>query len=299
MKSLLAPTESFIKLDQGLLTADAVPGSSVALAIENTDGFANHDFIVVGVEGSEGAELCQISAVATGSITVTTLLLAHKSDEPITKYRYNKRKFYGSLTATGTYTELTSSGSPVVIQVGDPQGAYLEYTGSEGYLYFKSTYFNSYTSDETSIADATAVLADESVRYCSLYAIRKQAHLTKNPFYPEHRVEAKRKQAEAEINAAIFARYQLPLSEIPQTISQICELLAAGYIEYEEFGADGDGGKKLGEARAILKRVTDGKLILLDSNSVELLRVTKSDRLDGYPNATDTDAAQFSMADTY
>ena len=221
MRSLLAPTEDFIKLEKAVLTADASAGSSAVLTVENSDGFDAHDFIVVGVEGSEGAELCQISAVSPTSITVATLVLNHKEDEPITKYRYDKRKFYGATTATGSYSELVSSGSPVAIQVGDPQGAYLEYIGTDGYLWFKSTYYNSYTTDETSLTDATAALADESVRYASLYAIRKHAGLAGNPRYSDSRLETKRKQAENEINSAIAAKYALPLSEVPPLLSQI------------------------------------------------------------------------------
>jgi phage gp36-like protein len=301
MKSLLAPTEDFIKVEHSWLALDATKGTNVTLTLANNDHFAQNEYIVIGEEGSEVAELCQINAAVSGAtdVRVAALKFDHKAGTPVTKYRYNQRKFYGATSAIGTYTELTTDGSPVTIQVDDPMGSRLEYTGIEGYLYFKSTYFNSQTNEETDIAQSDAVLADESVRYCSLYAIRKQAHLTKNTLYPEHRIELKRKQAEAEIKSAIFARYLLPLSEIPQTIAQICELLAAGYLEYEEFGAEGNGGKKLGEARAILKRITDGKMVLLGSDNLELARVTKTGRLDGYPNDTGTDAAQFSMADKY
>lgn len=301
MRTLIAPTEDFIKIERSTLSQDIVAGSNVTLHLANNNGLAQNDFIVIGVEGSELAELQQINAAIAGAtdVRVAALKFNHVAGEPITKYRYDKRKFYGATTATGTFSELVSSGSPASIQVDDPQGTPLEYTGNEGYTYFKATYFNSTSVEETDIADAIAVLADESVRYCSLYAIKKHAGLLQNPYYPELRIEVKRKQAEAEINSALFARYILPLSEVPAIVSQICELLAAGYIDYEEFGVDGQGGKWLGEARAILKRITDGKQRLLDSNFVELLRNTKEGVLDGYPNAADTDAAQFSMADKY
>jgi phage gp36-like protein len=301
MKNLSAPTEDFVKIESGQLAADASAGSSVTLTLINNDGLALHDFIVIGYEGNELAEIVQIDqAVTPGtSIRVATLKLTHKSGEPVTKYRYNQRKFYGSTASNGTFTELVVDGSPVNIQPDDPQAATIEYTGAEGYTYFKATYFNSQTSEETDINESDAALADESKRYCSIYVIRRQAGFSKNPRLSDDRIEMKRKQAESEINSALFARYILPLSVIPAIVSQICEMLAAGYIEYEEFGADGDGGKKLGEARANLKKIMDGTQRLLDANFDELPRNTKTGVLDGYPNSTETDAAVFSMTDKY
>lgn len=285
MKTLLAPTEDFIKVERSTLGADATAGSNVTITLESNDHIIENDFIVVGYEGSELAELCQVNQAVSGNtaVRVATLKFNHKKGEPITKYRYNKRKFYGSATETGSYTELTSEGSPVTIQADDPMGTTLEYTGST-YLYFKSTYYNSQTTEESSIDDATAVQADESLRYASLYAIRKHAGLAGNPFYSDLRLEVKRKQAENEINSALYARYTLPLAEVPALLGQICELLAAGYIDFEEFGKDGEGVKWLGEGRALLKALADGKQRLIGADGTELAVKTKVGVLSGYPD---------------
>jgi len=138
MRTLLAPTEDFIKLERSTLNADATAGSSVSLTLKSNDGFSDNDYVVIGHEGSELAELQQINAAVSGvtAIQVATLKFNHKAGEPITFYRYNQRKFYGATSATGTYTELTGDGSPKDIQVDDPQGTILEYTGS-AYTHFK------------------------------------------------------------------------------------------------------------------------------------------------------------------
>jgi phage gp36-like protein len=100
----------------------------------------------------------------------------------------------------------------------------------------------------------------------------------------------KRKQAENEIDSMIYARYSLPLTEVPGILSYVCELLAAGYIDYEEFGAEGEGAKWLGEARAILKQIKDGTRILIGVEGVEVARRENVGRIDGIPNtSTDTD----------
>lgn len=291
MKTLVAPTEDFIKLERSSLDADVSAGSAVTLILLNNDGFSDDSYIVIGREGSEKVELQQIDgAVTAGSdVVVATLRFDHKKGEPVTLYRYNQRKFYGALTKTGSYSELTTDGSPKDIQVDDPQGTILEYTQADGFLFFKSTYYNETTTDETDTADSEAVEADESKRYTSLYQIRVQAGLTQNPFINDGRIERKRKQAESEINSAIFGRYTLPLDEVPALINTICDLLAAGYLDFEEFGPDGEGVKWLGEGRGILKRITTGKQHLIGSDGAELSKNVRVGRIQGHPDNDGTD----------
>jgi phage gp36-like protein len=289
MRSLIAPTEDFIKRERTSLAADVSAGSNVTLTLDNNDGMADDNFLVIGREGSEKAELQQINAAVSGAtnVQVATLLRAHKAGEPVTVYRYDKRKFYGSTSKTGSYTELTSDGSPVAIQVDDPQGTLIEYTGGDGYTYFKATYYNSQTAEETSLDDSEGTLADESSRYASLYGIRKMAGFTENPYITDGRIEDKRRQAENEINSSLFNQYTLPLSEVPPLVTYICECLAAGYIHYEEFGSEGEGGKKLGEARALLKSIANGNQKLLDSDMAQLSTVQSANRLSGKPDGSE------------
>jgi hypothetical protein len=299
MKVLLAPTEDFIKRQRAHIAADVSAGSSVVIPFDNATGFSGNDYIVLGTEGSDTAELVQITSISGQNVTVAALALAHRTDEPIVSYRYNQRKFYGSTSATGSFVELTTSGSPKTIAVDNPTGTLLEYVGDEGYSYFKATYFNSTDSTETDIDDADAVSGDASARYTSLFAIRRKAGLTNNPFIADDRLENKRKQAENEINSALYAVYTLPLSSVPPLISQIAELLAAGYIDFEEFGAEGEGVKWLGEGRAILKQITAGSRRLLDADLVELIRVSHANVPTGYPDNSEPSGPTFSMNDKF
>ncbi len=305
MKSLIAPIEDFIKVERTKLAADVSAGNDVSLTLENNDGLVDNDYLVIGEEGAEPAELQQINAVVSGATNAQVAILdrAHKKGESVTKYRYNKRKFYGCTTESGTYSELTSDGSPVDIQPDDPQGAQLEYTGAEGYIYFKATYYNSEELLETDVDDAQAVQADDSLRYAGIFQIKKQAGIHKNPYINDGQVEAKRKQAESEINSAIFARYSLPLSEVPGLITRICILLAGGYIDYEEYQADGEGKKWLGEARALIKAIQTGKQRLINSDGAELSVKADSSQLSGYPDDSieegDDDYRKFQIGDKF
>jgi phage gp36-like protein len=300
MKTLLSPTEDFVKSEQSVLNADASAGSNVSLTLESNDGMARYAFVAIGNEGAENCELEQINVAPTGNavVQVATLKHAHLKGEPVVVFRYDKRKFYGCTTATGTYAELTTDGSPKLIEVDDPQGTLLEYTGLEGYIYFKSTYYNSQSLEETTIDDSEAVLADETKRYCSIYAIRKQAGLSKNPFITDGDIETYRKRAENEVNSILAAKYVLPLAEVPAIIENACTLLAAGYIDYKEFGKDGEGVKWLGEGRGILNSIKKGTQLLIGIDGAALsFSSTNSQQLRGFPDDSigdgDSDARQF------
>lgn len=294
MKILFSPTEPFIKKNVTQIVANVAAGSAVAIPVSGSDGFATYDYVAVGFEGGENCELTTVASTGATTITVDTLIKVHYTEQPITLYRFNKRKFYGCATIDGSYVELTDYGSPVLISVNDQQGAYLEYTGNEGYVYFKSTYLNSHTNEETSINDAIAVLADETARYCSLYAIRKQAGLTNNPFATDALVETYRKRAENEVDSYLSAKYILPLinasgeEEIPFIVENCTVLLAAGYMDYQEFGRDGEGVKWLGEARAILKQLqSPGGQQLIGSDRVEMQTKTDAQQVKGFPESVD------------
>jgi phage gp36-like protein len=285
MQLFIAPTENFIKEARTRTSAAATAGSSAVIPVQNVTGFSIGDYIAIGTQGSELAELAQITAVGATTLTVATLKFNYLAGAQIEKFRYNKRQFYGATSPTGPYTHLAAYGSPVAIQVDDPQGTRFEYSGNEGYTYFKVTYYNDTTEEETVLDDSVAVQPNETTRYATLYDIRKHAGLVNNPYYSDLRLETKRRQAENEINSSIHSRYLLPLAEVPALISQICELLAAGYIDYEEFGADGEGKKWLGEARALLKQLRDGKQLLIGSDGKELARRSTGGRIVGHPSS--------------
>jgi hypothetical protein len=275
------------------------------LTVQNVAGLAINNYLVVGIEGSEQAEMCKITAVTNETVTVDTLKLPHYADEPVTQYRYNARKFYGSTTAGGSYVELTGYGSPVLLSITDPQNTLLEYTGGEGYLYFKSTYWNTTSSEETNLVDATETLANESLRYCSLYQIRRQSGMLDNPFITEDILENYRRRAESEIDSTLSGHYVLPLTnasgntEVPYIIENACMLLAAGYMDYREYGKDGEGVKWLGEARGLLKRLqASGGQTLIGIDKQPMQTLTLASGVQSYPNAVDNEDGPIQMFTT-
>jgi hypothetical protein len=88
MRQFIAPTEEWIKTEIGTLAADATAGSNVTLTLINNDGLAQNDYVVIGHEGSELAELELINAAVSAgtAVRVATLKFNHKAGEPIVKY---------------------------------------------------------------------------------------------------------------------------------------------------------------------------------------------------------------------
>ena len=302
IKIFIAPTENFVMEEKSKINTDVSTGDSVTLVLESNQGFAENDYVIVKTPGSEQSHICKINAAVAGNtdIQVDTLKHALKVGDIVQKILYNQRKFYGCATEDGIFVEIVSDGSPKDIEVDNPNGTILEYTGST-YLYFKATYYNSTTTDETEIADAIASLGGESDRYCSIYAIKRQAGLVENQYVSDADIERKRSAAENEIDSAIGHLYSLPLTEIPALIENTTLLLAAGYLDYQEFGSESGGVKWLGEARGILKNITSGKRRLLGSDKIELTRLAAS-RLKGYPDSScedEDDDRIFSVKDSY
>ena len=64
-------------------------------------------------------------------------------------------------------------------------------------------------------------------------------------------------------------------------------LLAAGYLDYQEYGAEGQGVKWLGEARGLLKSIQKGAQRLIDSLGAEFGQKTATQGIQGYPNNVD------------
>lgn len=291
MKTLYAPTEDFIKGEHTTLTASVSGGTGISLDVENTSGIATGSFIAVGYEGSETCELTRVTSVTDAThVVLDSLLFNHANGEHIRVYRYNARKFYGS-TAGVIWNELTASGSPKAIEVDDPQGTVLEYTGSDGYLYFKATYYNTATGEETDPNEAGATSADQSSHCASLYDIRVAAGFIGNTYYTDSRIEDKRREAEAEINSVLSAVYTLPLTYVSDYVQNIATMLAAGKILFQEYPESETGAKMLGEARALLVKITKGEVLLFDENMVELPRVLGSVTVPKGGPQTDEDRA--------
>lgn len=148
--------------------ASAVTAGDTAITVDNNDIFAANDYIILGTLGKETCELVKISSV-TGSTTITLTTgctFAHVVDEKIRKTPFNQIKFYYCSTSGGTYA---ADGSAETMQVDNKNLETLHETTltNARTMYWKITYYNSTTTDETSQSDSEPVYG-ATVFYCDV-----------------------------------------------------------------------------------------------------------------------------------
>ncbi len=277
MQILVAPLENLILGEKTIFSADEAVGQTV-LSVENAQGYAVDDFVVLGQVGKESAEVRLITAVASDltSITVVATDFKHLKGATITLLRYNKRKFYRSTSETGTFSHLSSEGSPVDIEVDKPEGTEFEDSSGTTSSWYKATYFNSQAGNESSLDDAVAVQAGDVEHYTSIFKIKSEAGFKDNPHIAIELVDRYRTEAEIQAEGAVAGVYQLPFSNKPKMFQHIITLLAAGHLIAKEYGVEADieisktGERKIERAEELLKKIQDGELLLIGENGLLL-----------------------------
>lgn len=282
MQILIAPTEDIVLGEKSALSAD-IADSLSTIEVYNTTGFNIGDFIIIDELGSEIAELKEISSISTANLTITftsALMNSHNKDSSITKIRFDKRKFYRSTSENGTYTHLSSEGSPINIQVDQPEGTEFEDTNGISSYWYKATYYNSKTFTETSLDDAVASKAGDDEHYTSIYKIKNEAGFQNNAYIGSDLVDRYRYEAEAIIESSLASKYQMPFSSIPKILQHITTLYAAGLLLSKEYGVESDidlsksGESKITRAENLIQKIMDDQLVLVGVDGVTLQKKT-------------------------
>lgn len=283
MQILLAPTEDVVLREKSFISADEVVGQTT-ISVENAQSFAANNFVVLGEIGNETAEIKKIASVGSDLLSVVLTVATkfeHLKDSPIQVIRYDKRKFYRSSTETGAYTHLSAEGSPVDIQVDQPEGTEFEDSSGISSSWYKATYYNSVDGSESSTDDAVATKAGDSQHYTSVYKIRVESGFEKNPYIGSDLVDRYRIEAEAQAEGSIAQAYQLPFSSVPRIFQHIVTLLSAGLLLSKEYGLEADvevsktGQRKIDRAEELLKKIADSSILLIGEDGTELSKKTE------------------------
>jgi len=293
--SLIIPNENAIKSEKSAVGASQT-SVGTALELENNQGLLVNDFVCVGREGSEKAELKQIDTVNSDQKNIalkTATKFIHLQFEEVVKFLYNKRRIYRKLVGETSFSLIAT----IDIEVDRPLGTfYTDDTGVDTAQY-KATYYNSVTMVETSINDARAVYGSGGNHYCLLDEIREEAGFNSNDNIEDERIFRLRARSEGEVNASLVTNYSMPLntqtywedSSAQELIRQITILLSAGWLLWQEYpderenGTSKDGLVKIKEARSMLKDIRENRLLLLGSDNEELSPATGVG-ITGYPN---------------
>lgn len=137
-----------LKLNElSLLTEDVAIGATT-IKVQNTGNLAVNDFVVLGIVGSEKAEVLRIATIfdSTTLTVVTGSIFAHVFDEPITKIDSNQIKIYRSIDGGVTFPLLAT----INIDYNSPKSTteYIDTAGIQTYIY-RYTFFNSFSLVET------------------------------------------------------------------------------------------------------------------------------------------------------
>lgn len=273
MQILSAPTEDSILTELTYLSDDVAVGSN-SLSVENAQGFAMDDYIVIERVRSEVAEVIKIASVSDNTITLSAgVSFVHKNGTRVQKILFNQRKFYRASSKTGAYTLLGTK----PIEVDRPDGTFYEDTTGTSSHWYKATYYNSNAPGlETDLVDAIACKAAESEHYTSLWDIRKQAGFEDAFGIKDETIADYRDEAENEFESAIVTIYTIPLSPKPKIVRQIINLLAAGNLLIKEYGMEADieisksGQRMLDRAYFLIGKLIDKTLKLVDDDGNEL-----------------------------
>lgn len=283
MQVLTTPIEEHSLGEKTFFSADEAIAETM-LSVDNATNLSVDDYIILGERGDESSEVRQISAISADLTTITVLAtnFVHLKDAPIQVLRYNQRKFYRCATETSTYVHLASEGSPIDIRVNTPAGTEFEDSTGTSTSWYKATYYNSTTLEESAITDSVAVKAGDAEEYTSIYRIQNEAGFKNNSFISPADIVNYREEAQMQVDGAVALVYNLPFSTIPKLITHITTLLAAGLLLAKEYGVEADvevsktGERKIIRAEQLLQKIVSGDLILVDSGGTQLVRLATS-----------------------
>lgn len=238
------------------LTLDYVSGT--ALTVESTQGFASSDTLYVGALSREGCEKVTVSAVpnATTLTLSSALQTPHSRLDAVTSVLGDRIRIYravnvdGSIPADGLFTVIATRSI-------DPDQLSTYYTDSSGgsNYWYRYTYFNETTLEETSLLDSEPRRGDDYGRYCSVSEIRTEAGFENAHNLKDGTIDQQRRAAEAEINSTLRSAYTTPFTKpIPQKIKYLTIKLAAGFLLQAVYhGQSAQGDTLVKDVRAQLK----------------------------------------------
>jgi hypothetical protein len=275
-------------LDKEVLVGDT------ALIVQNSADYTVGDTVVIGDLGSDTVEALTISAIPSPtSLTTSPATLPHGRFETVTSLLGTVVRIYRAPNVTGLQPDDTTFSllTPVSIRYAKENTTYTDPIGSDAYWY-KFTYYNPTTSEETNLADSKAVRGGGAGHYTTVDAVRHEAGFDSAPYITDAMIFAKLQAAQDEINGTLHDIYQVPFTvPINAFITDICTRLAAGLLLLEQYGQfvtqnTNNGQSKVDDARLDLDRIVIKEVVLTDAVGMSMAEAGSSGGISSWPNAT-------------
>jgi len=284
-------------IERTALSLDAL-AEATAINVASTQGLVADQPLIVGHPGREGAEMSAVDSIIdqTSTELVEGLKMGHTRSEPVTALLGDRIKIYRAPNVNGTVpaSDAFAFLADRSIDVDQTSTYYRDPTGSSAYWY-RFTYFNTGTLEETALLAMDAVRGEDADHYASLRDIRKEAGFEHAYNLPDSDVELQRRNAESEINAALSGAYTVPFVPVPAIIRTLTTQLAAALLLDLAYGRS-TPSKKTIDARAAVQAYRTKDSVLTDDTGAPL----GEGEISGYPVDVSRDAPRyFRMGDVY
>jgi len=219
---------------QRTILTQQVGDGSTTLKVENTEGFAAADYIVIDPK-TEKSEIIKITTNDDDlTLTVAASKFKHEVGAQIYRLPYNQMKFYSAAAAAGTYTVIAASTTDMTYA-----GLYTNYpypTGTSA-LFYKRTLYNETTAVESDVAEADYWQTSDEGTYITPEELRVYMQFDKNDYpSPEDMatiIKLAQKQIAVDVNSSdqnilILASFMLSRSYVLRALAS--RSLSKGYI---------------------------------------------------------------------
>ncbi|KSZ59665.1 hypothetical protein Z045_05700 [Rhodococcus pyridinivorans KG-16] len=233
--------ESFseINIRERSTLAEGAEAGSTVLTLSSTEGYVVGDILYLGNLSREGCEKTVIASVddATTVTLTNPTTLPHARFEPVTSVLGDLIRIYRAVNVDGGVPS-TEMFAVLATRSIDPDQLSTYFTDSQGSsnYWYRFTYFNATTMDETSLNDSIPVRGDDFGHYASLTEIRREAGFENATNLSDVVVDQKRRAAESEVNTALSSAYTTPFDPVPEIIRTLTIQLAAGYLLQYAYG---------------------------------------------------------------
>ena len=158
----------------------AIAASGTTLTVENTEGFADNDYIIIAPD-TETSEIVQVNGAVSNDndITITAAKFAHAIGVKIYRTNFNKMHFYECATATGIYTLI--AGSQTELSYATDHTTY-DYTSPTADYYYKRIFYNDELSSGSDIDIAEYWQVDDEQLYVTEDELRTYLQFDQNDF---------------------------------------------------------------------------------------------------------------------
>lgn len=112
-------------------------------------------------------------------------------------------------------------------------------------------------------------MSEPTIRYCEIEDIRMKAGFEKATNLADRYVQAARRNAQAEIDAALGKRFTVPFNPVPEKIRTLTIKLAAYSLKWDAY-QDVGSSKALEALRKQLEALATGETSITDENGQDL-----------------------------